>query len=86
MDTSKLIRKILCFGLRTPSSSVSVSVREDADTKKRTNFLFGQTDRPTDRQTLWFIGKLNFQKPKNKQKHYDVLEVLLVIEFLLSKT
>ena len=24
--------------------------------------FFGMTDRPTDRQTLWFIGKLHFQK------------------------
>ena len=27
--------------------------------KKSDNFFFGQTDRPTDRQTLWFIGKLS---------------------------
>ena len=49
--------------------------------KKFGHFLFGQIDRQTrraDKQTLWFIGKLHFQKLGEQQHFYTGGETLLI--------
>ena len=39
--------------------------------KDNINLKFGQTDRPTYRQSLWFIGKLHVQKEDSLKKYLD---------------
>ena len=60
-------RSTLRGGEGRGGEGVKEEVKEDKIYLKFGHFnnsdiFFGQTDRQTDRHTLWFIGKLHFQK------------------------